>query len=102
MPKRNDFSDPLKPFGDPFKIQREPKGGVKKPKRPPAQAPESRALFDLQTDILKALSELEKDGYEGKAMRHLRDSYKIINRYLRQYAHGQSADTDGDIFGSNV
>lgn len=94
MPKRNDYSDPLAPFGDPFKIQREPKGGIKRPKRAPSAAPESRALFDLQTDILKALSELERDGYEGKAMRHLRDSYKIINRYLRQYAHGREQESE--------
>jgi hypothetical protein len=102
MPKRNDFSDPLQPFGDPFKIQREPKGGVPKQKRPPAQAPESRALFDLQTDILKALSALEKEEYDGKAMRPVRNAYKIINRYLRQYAHGMSSDEDGDIFGSRL
>jgi hypothetical protein len=97
---RQDFTDPLSPFGgDVFKYEQQPKGGIKKPKKKPAQAPESRALYDLQTDILKALSELEKDEYDGKAMRHLRNSYKIINRYLRQYAHGGE---HGKIDGSSL
>jgi hypothetical protein len=85
---REDYSNPLDPFGDPFKMQREPKGGVPKKRKPPSAVPEIRALYDLQTDILKALSELEKDEYEGPAMRHMRNSYKIINRYLRQYGPG--------------
>ena len=96
---KEDYSDPLNPFGDPFKIQRTPKGGLKRPRRKPAIAPESRALYDLQTDILKGLSELEKDEYEGRAMRHFRNSYKIINRYLRQYAYGNET---GNIDGSDL
>lgn len=98
---RQDFSNPLDPFGggDPFKFEKQPKGGIKRPKRKPSQAPESRALFDLQTDLLKALSELEKDDYDGRAMRPLRNAYKIINRYLRQYAHGEDR---GEIGGSST
>lgn len=90
---RQDYSNPLDPFGDPFKMERQPKGGdPSKPKKPPAAVPEIRALYDLQTDLLKAMSELEKDEYEGKAMRHVRDSYKIINRYLRQYGPGKKEE----------
>lgn len=87
---RQDWSDPLSPFGgDPFKIQREPKGGTGKPRSKPAAAPEARALYDLQTDLLKALSALENEEYEGKALKPLRNGYKIVNRYLRQYAKGE-------------
>ena len=82
---REDYSDPLHPFGDPFKIQREPRGGVPKKRRAPSPAPEPRALYDLQTDILKALSALEKEDYDGKALRPIKNAYRIINRYLRQY-----------------
>jgi hypothetical protein len=84
---RQDYSDPLNPFGDPFKIQREPRGGVSKKRRPPSAAPEARALYDLQTDILKALSALEKEEYDGKALRPIKNAYRIINRYLRQYVN---------------
>lgn len=88
---RQDWSNPLSPFGndDTFKIEREPKGGFGKKRRAPVAAPESRALYDLQTDILKALSALENEGYEGKALKPMRNGYKIINRYLKQYAKGQ-------------
>lgn len=84
---RQDYSDPLNPFGDPFKIKRDPKGGITKKRRPPSAAPEARALYDLQTDILKALSALEKEEYEGKALRPIKNAYRIINRYLRQYVN---------------
>lgn len=96
---REDYSDPLKPFGDPFKMERTPKGGLKKQRRKPAMAPESRALYDLQTDLLKGLSELEKDDYDGQGKRHFRNAYKIINRYLRQYAYGNET---GNIDGTNL
>ena len=91
MPDR--YSDPLNPFGDPFKIQRTPKGGIKKPKKH-YQVPEPRALYDLQTDILKALSIMETEDYEGGARRQMRNAYKIINRYLRQYAQGTNEELE--------
>lgn len=94
---RQDYSDPLNPFGDPFKVQKVPRGGLKGPRNPPSPIPESRALFDLQADLLKALSSLERDEYEGKAVRPLRNAYKIINRYLRQYGHGKDEGNPLDV-----
>jgi len=96
---RQDYSDPLNPFGDPFQMQRVPRGGVGKPRSKPAPIPESRALYDLQTDILKALSALEKEEYDGAALRQIRNAYKIINRYLRQYGHGveEGKELDADL-----
>jgi len=95
MSKDDYYKDPLNPFGDPFKIQRVPKGGIKKPRKKPSLAPESRALYDLQTDILKILSELEREEYDGAALRPARNAYKIINRYLREYVQGSK--TEGPI-----
>lgn len=83
----NKYDDPLNPFGDPFKIERTPKGGVGKPKRN-YRVPEPRALYDLQTDLLKALSIFDKEDYDGGARRQVRNAYKILNRYLREYATG--------------
>lgn len=86
---REDYSDPLNPFGDPFKIQRVPRGGLNKKRRPPSPIPESRALYDLQTDLLKALSALEREDYDGKGLRPIKNAYRIINRYLRQYGEAK-------------
>lgn len=85
---KNDYNDPFGIIGDPFQVQRKPKGGIKKPRSKPALAPEPRALYDIQTDLLKALSSLDKEGYDGGAGRPLKNAYKILNRYLREYVQG--------------
>lgn len=94
---KNDYNDPFNIIGDPFQVQRKPKGGIKKPRKKPAIAPEPRALYDMQTDILKALSSLDKEGYEGEAQRPLRNAYKILNRYLRQYVQISKERDLGDL-----
>ena len=85
MPKKN---DPLNPFNDPFSFGAP---GVSpdrfKPRRPRAQVPEAKVLFDLQRDLVKANSFFEKEDYEN-VKKPLRNAYRIINRYLRTYASG--------------
>lgn len=87
MPKN---LDPLNPFGgqDPFSFG---KPGVSperfKPRRPRAQVPEAKVLFDLQNDLVRAISHFEKEDYDN-VKKPLRNAYRIINRYLRNYASG--------------
>ena len=86
MPKKN---DPLSPFGsDPFSFGAPAVGPDKlKPRRPRAQVPEAKVLFDLQNDLVKANAFFEKEDYDN-VKKPLRNAYRIINRYLRTYASG--------------
>ena len=87
MPKK---VDPLNPFGgqDPFSFGAPAVDSDKfKARRPRAQVPEAKVLFDLQNDLIKANSYYEKEDYEN-VKKPLRNAYRIINRYLRQYASG--------------
>lgn len=85
MPKKD---NPLNPFGDPFSFNTPSTDPNKfKPRRPRAQVPEAKVLFDLQNDLVKANSFFEKEDYEN-VKKPLRNAYRIINRYLKQYASG--------------
>jgi len=86
MPKNN---DPLKPFStDPFSFGSPPAGPDKfKPRRPRSQVPEAKVLFDLQNDLVRAISHFEREDYED-VKKPLRNAYRIINRYLKTYASG--------------
>lgn len=88
MPQNN---SPLNnPFGsDPlsFKPPPAPSENAFKPRRPRAQVPEAKALFDLQKDLVKANAHFENEEYE-EVKKPLRNAYRIINRYLKNYASG--------------
>jgi hypothetical protein len=86
MPKNN---DPLKPFStDPFSFGAPGASPDSfKPRRPRAQVPEAKVLFDLQNDLVRAISHFEREDYED-VKKPLRNAYRIINRYLKTYASG--------------
>lgn len=86
MPKNN---DPLNPLGnDPFSFGAPSVDANKfKPRRPKSQIPEAKVLFDLQKDLVRANAFFEKEDYEN-VEKPLRNAYRIINRYLREYASG--------------
>ena len=71
-----------------------------KRRRAPSPIPDTRLLFDIQNDILKALTEFNRlpaptgddDEYarqHKKVRTQLENGYKLMNRYLRTYVNNE-------------
>jgi hypothetical protein len=71
-------------------------GGAHRPRRRPGQVPDSRLLFDVQKDMLKAIREL-REGNSDAALTQIENGYKLINRYLKQYVPVHNDDLRQDI-----
>lgn len=71
-------------------------GGAHRPRRRPGQIPDSRLLFDVQKDMLKAIN-LLKEGNTDAALTQCENAYKLMRRYLVQYVPVHQDDTSQDI-----
>lgn len=72
-----------------------------KRRRAPSPIPDTRLLFQIQDDLLKAIAahrrlpmDMDKDNGEYERARkavlyQLENSYKLINRYLRHYVNNE-------------
>ena len=88
--------DPNSPWGqnafDPFHGP----GGAHRPRRRPGAVPDSRMLFDIQRDFLKAINLMHRKEYDG-ALIQMENGYRLINRYLKQYVPVHTDDLKQDI-----
>jgi len=64
-------------------------------RRRPSQVPDSRMLFDIQKDMLRAI-DAQKDSDHEESARQLRNGYRLLNRYLRQYVTNPQGQQDND------
>lgn len=71
-----------------------------KRRRAPSPIPDTRLLFDIQEDILKALTEFnrmpvsdkqddEMERWKKKVRTQLENAYRLHNRYLRTYVNNE-------------
>jgi hypothetical protein len=70
-----------------------------KKRRDPSRVPDTRMLYDIQKDLLKAIEALKsnEDDEEKlrKTQRQVENAYKLMVRYLKQYVTLRDEDKKG-------